>query len=244
MIRNLLILGVCLAGVQLLNADEKKGSELAAEKSGEVHTKVSEAKKTSGVACYINFGKELGTSLDFLKTIGPRISNARSTPDPVELALSAQALSVAEQVTGKKASITSEAVQSEALELAKLRGISAELSALAIIIHDPMIQKDLEKLAAVSKKREMEAREALKAGEGSRELRDTLTVINHSGECLRIMVSGRFIGEVHEGETMSFFQVRDFNHVTRLDAYCEEEGHLVSHQHVHGHKHNFVWHIH
>ncbi|WP_010581795.1 hypothetical protein [Schlesneria paludicola] len=206
-----------------------------------VHSKVTDAKKCCGSACTVNFPKELGLSLEYLDGIGHRISVARKSPDPVELALAAQALSVAEKVSGKKASITSEQILTEALELAKLRGISNELSAVAILV--PESKADFDKQISIAKKREAEAKQKTESGEGDKELLGRLTVINHSGECLKIFVSGRYKGTVHEGETISF-HVHDHNQATRLDAICESDNDLVSQQFVFGHNHDFIWHVH
>lgn len=235
-----LVLGMLLAGLPfIISADDKKDATDADTKV--VHSKIADGHASCGAACRVNFTKELGLSLEYLSTIGHRISQARKTPDPVDLALAAQALSVAEQVSGKKASITAEQIQKEALELAKLRGYSKELKAMALIV--PEAKADLEKLSVVAEKREAEAKAATASGESEKALFGTLTVINHSGECLNIYVSGRHVGLAHEGTTMSF-RVHDHNNPSHLDAYCEEEGDLVSEQNVYGHVHNFVWHIH
>ena len=237
MLRTLLVLGLCVAGLPLLTLadDAKEGTDKV------VHSKIADAKSTCGSACQVNFAKELGVSLDYLGTIGHRISVARKAADPVDLALLAQSLSVAEQVSGKKASITAEQIRKEALELAKLRGYSAELAAIALVI--PEAKADLEKLTVIAKKREAEGKKQTESDEVQKALLGTLTVINHSGECLRIFVSGRYVGTAHEGTT-SYFRVHDHNEPSHLDAYCEEDGDLVSEQNVFGHVHNFTWHIH
>lgn len=100
-----------------------------------VHSKIADGHKSCGAACQVNFAKELGLSLDYLGSLGHRISQARKSPDPVDLALAAQALSVAEQVSGKQASITAEQVQKEALELAKLptRALSLDRRVRSIV---------------------------------------------------------------------------------------------------------------
>lgn len=199
--------------------------------------------KTCGVAGCVNFAKEFGLSLDYLGSIGNRIALARKAPDPVELALCSQALAVAEKVSGKQASITSEQVRAEAIDLAKQRGYANELSAVALIVPDAEVKRDLEKQLVLTKKRDEEALAAAKTGESTKELFGRLTVVNHSGECIRIFVSGRFYGEVHEGQTQAF-HVHDHNPSTRLEAYCEEDGDLVSARSVFGHRHSFLWHIH
>ena len=238
MFRNFLAcLAVLVAAPFALAADDK-----ADEK--EVHcTYTKEKTKTCGVACRVNFTKELGVPLDYLSSIGHRISEARADADPVELALCSQALAVAEGVSGKKASITAEQVKTEALSIAKLRGISTELSAIALIVNDADTKRDLEKQVALAKKREADSKAALDSKEDTKELFGTLVVANHSDECLRIFVSGTYVGEVHTGTTASF-HVHDHNNPTVLEAYCEEDGELVGNKYVFGHRHYFHWCIH
>ena len=235
-----LVLGMLLAGLPfIISADDKKDATDADTKV--VHSKIADGHASCGAACRVNFTKELGLSLEYLGTIGHRISQARKTPDPVDLALAAQALSVAEQVSGKKASITAEQVRKEALELTKLRGYSNELKAMALIV--PEAKADLEKLAVVAEKREAENKAKTESGESEKGIFGRLVVINHSGECLHVYASGHYLGLVHEGTTMSF-HVHDHNNPSHLDAYCAEEGELVSEQNVWGHVHHFHWHIH
>jgi hypothetical protein len=74
-----------------------------------------------------------------------------------------------------------------------------------------------------------------------KELYGPLHVTNHSGECLRIYVCGRYIGEVHAGQCATF-HVHDHSHETHLTAICEG-GHLISRRNLHGHFHRYDWHI-
>src|SRR5262249_12442816 len=82
------------------------------------------------LAASVDFRKELNLPYPSLGTLGSRIDSARKAPDPVSLAHSANELAVAEKVSGKKASLTSNQVLKEAQELAKLRRQEAELKAL------------------------------------------------------------------------------------------------------------------
>lgn len=242
MIRFWIPLTALLIGLPFLSAADSKPEAKVSEKEGH-STLAKDGVKTCGAACRINFGKELGLSLDYLGSIGHRISTARKGPDPVDLALCSQALEVAETVSGKQAPITSAQIRSEAIDLAKQRGYSKELTAVAMIVPDANVKKELQAQATIADKREKDQLAAAKAGESPKQLFGTLTVANHSGECLRIYVSGRYKGEVHEGETASF-HVHDHNQHTVLQAFCEEEGHLVSNTVVFGHQRNYYWHIH
>ncbi len=80
-------------------------------------------------AATIDFRKEFNLPLPSLGTLGARIEAARRTPDPVTLGHAAGELSVAEKVSGKKASLTSAALMHEAAELARLRRETIELRA-------------------------------------------------------------------------------------------------------------------
>ena len=193
-------------------------------------------------ACHVNFRGELGVALDYLGSIGQQIHDARRSPDPVDLALAAQGLAVAEQVAGKKASITSAQIMAEAVEVAKLRGLSSELMALSHIVSDKAVSKDLTGMAKAAQAREEDERAATASGDMSKAIVGTLKVINHTHECLRIVVDGRFIGTVHEGHTRNF-HVHAHRHHNHLSAYCEQGGELVQHRDYHGHAHYLTWHI-
>lgn len=240
MLRNLvcLVAVVCLGSIGL--CDDSKN---AAQKEIQLESTIAkDAKKCACVGCNVSFGKELGVPLEYLSGLGHRIHTARLVPDPVELAMASQSLAIAEKVAGKKATLTSENVLKEALALGKVRGISAELAALSAIVSDEATKTELGKAFAAAKAREDEAAAALKTGEQTRELIGNLTVANHSGECLKIYVSGRYRGTVHSGETIRI-HVHDHNEHTELQAICED-GELVSEECVEGHQHSYFWHIH
>jgi hypothetical protein len=189
-------------------------------------------------ACTVNFSKELGVSLGYLSDLGACIHDARTTPDPVALAVAAKSLEAAEKAAGKTASVSAKQIMAEAVKLATLREIEAELKAVAHLVGDDQ-SGDLLELAEVAAERAKNTED----GEGTKELFGTLRVANHTHECLRIYCDGRYLGEVHEGETANFHvhSHRDPNH---FDAYCMEGGELVSHAHLWGHHHSAYWHIH
>ncbi|WP_437205693.1 hypothetical protein [Planctomicrobium sp. SH664] len=239
---------LCTAGVffsDIVRSDDAKPANAPAEakEAGpEVHSSIKDRTACSCRACTVNFPKDLGVPLDFLNDIGHRIHRARLTPDPVELALAAQSLAVAEAVSGKKAAVTADDVSKEALELAKMRGISTELKALALITKDPATVKELNKEAAAAEKREKDTAAALAAGETTRDILNSLTVSNHSSECLKIFLDGRYLGTVHEGYSTTF-PVHSHRNPNVLQAICED-GDLVSQEFVYGHNHHFSWCVH
>ncbi len=196
---------------------------------------------TTTLASAINFSKQLGVPLGCLRSLGADIDQARRLADPVELASLAQKLAIAEKVAGKKASLSAEALMTEAIELAKQREYAAELQAVALMASDAAAQKELTKAATLAQRRDAEMKAAIIEGAKPKALFGTLTVVNHSGECLRIYVSGRYVGEVHAGEQASF-HAHDHSHITTLVAICED-GEQVASRNLHGHFHGYYWHI-
>src|SRR5262245_33132216 len=98
----------------------------AADDKQVVDSKANHRPPGSGV----NFRKELNLPFETLSTLRSRIGAARRASDPVALAHAANELAVAEQVSGKKASLTSNTLIKEAAELARLRRQAAELQAV------------------------------------------------------------------------------------------------------------------
>jgi hypothetical protein len=88
----------------------------------------SKAEKRSS-ATGVDFKKELNLPFQSLGNLGSRIESARRAHDPVGLAHTANELSVAEKVSGKKATLTSTDLMKESAELAKLRKQADELKA-------------------------------------------------------------------------------------------------------------------
>lgn len=219
-------------------AQEKKADTPAETKT--IESKKEDRKPSCGRACFVNFPKELGLPFEYLSTLGVRIATARKSGDPVDLALAGQALAVAETAAGKTASVTSAEVFKEAIELAKLRNISSELSAVAQVVPDQATRESLTKAVPVAKKLEEEAKKKDPA-EAARELHGNLYVTNKSGECMRIKVNGRYIGTVHDGQTVKFhIHNRDFD--TVIEAECESGGDVHTSRIFRGHNHGtFYW---
>jgi len=171
-----LLCGLCLVtglGLRGALADDKEKKEL------KIESKAAEAKDATSV----NFSKDLGLSLGNLKTLGQRIDAARAAPDPVALALAAKELEAAEQVSGKKASLTSADLVKEATELARLRNMPDELKAVAKLIPDG---KGLEEQAEKTAK-EIQRR---KEGETPKSITGYLKVVNTTRWYIDIYVNG------------------------------------------------------
>lgn len=249
MFRSMLLAGLVLCSLPFaLRADDEEAKQAAkdAAKNGSpevvIRCRRSDAKPCCGAACTVNFTKELGVPLDYLSGIGHRISQARKAPDPVDLAMAAQNLSVAEQLAGKTASIKSQDVMKEAVELAKLRAISSELAAVALVVADEATKNSLNQQATAAKQDEADRAAAIKEGSAARSLVGYLTVDNHTAECVRIMVNGKYYGEVHTGQRGQFY-VHDHCPTLTLQAYCEDDNELVSQSVDYGRRTSLYWHI-
>jgi hypothetical protein len=228
-----------LIPANLAGAAEESSTKGDGERPAVVESKVSEHGKDSPClgACLISFRKELGLSFDYLDALGLRIHEAAERPDPVDLAAAATSLAVAESVSGKKASVTADQLLDEAVKLAKQRENADELKAIALLVKDEDVKEEISELAEAARDKKREP------GEGSREIFGTLEVINHTNECLRILVDGRYVGEAHEGET-ALLHVHSHRNPNHLSAICMEGGELIEHAHYFGHAHRLQWHIH
>ena len=238
--------GIVLFGLTVaVVAAEGEAKKAADSKAAgtKFESKISDAEKCCSRAITVNFRKELGVPLDFLSDIGRQIHHARRTPDPIALALAGQTLGVAEKVAGKKASVSSEEVLKEAVELVKMRGIASELSAMLVIATDEATQKEVQKILAITQKRDADEKAAAESGEKSKSIVGTLQVTNHASECLRIFVDGRYVGEVHQGETTNL-HVHSHNNPNQLQAFCEDDNDLVKQATFFGSANFVTWHIH
>lgn len=197
----------------------------ADEKKGEGKKEIKSKSKDYVSAATIDYRGALKLSFDSLTTLGARIEQARDSGDPVGLAAAANELAAAEKASGKKGAITAEQLTKEAVEQAKLRDSSAELTAVAYLTGDA--GKALPALATKAKKREADEAAAHKAGEETKGIYRELIVDNEAEVPVRIWVNGRFVGII------------------------QAFGHAHFHVHVHGHvvldargPHGHSWHEH
>ncbi len=120
-------------------------------------------------ATSINFNKELNLPFPTLRTLGTRVEAARRACDPVALAQSANELSVAENVSEKKASLTSLELIKESAELAKVRNEVKELEAVyntqSQITSDDSALAGLKKQIGESKQRALQETQSVRASE-------------------------------------------------------------------------------
>src|SRR5262249_31383781 len=100
----------------LRGGDAPKNDHPAAADKEKIDSNAAVPPTASG----IKFRKELGLPLNTLNTLGARIDAARKAHDPVALANTAQELSTAEKVSGKKASLLSTELMKESAQLAAM----------------------------------------------------------------------------------------------------------------------------
>lgn len=147
-------------------------------------------------AAAVDFQRDLGLPFDSLLSLGARIERARTAADPVGLASAAHELRVAETVTGQQATLTSDDLFDEAVRLAKLRGRSDELRAVALLVPNEDVRQKLHRQGQAAKERERERAEAARDGERPRAQLRHLLVHNRSSEEVRVYVDGIALGPV------------------------------------------------
>ena len=158
-------------------------------------------------AAAINFRKELNLPFATLSTLGPRIAEARRAGDPVALANAANELAVAEKVSGKKASLTSNTILQESQELAKLQRQEPQLESVIEVSKQLAAEErgiaQLRQLAAKAKEQAKVDAEALR-NNGIIPYTPRTVVINNTGtDTLDIYVNGNFKMTVGPGELQS-----------------------------------------
>ena len=138
-------------------------------------------------------------------------------------------LVTAEKVSGKKASLTAEALMKEATELALQRQYPEELKAMAMLTTDDAAKK---KFADLQKQ--------LASGERSKGVREDLIVVNNTQQYITVHYNGRELGVVPPGHSKRFSHIHDFSgdHFN-LDGYGCQGGRW--HLHKHGDFNTFTW---
>lgn len=189
-------------------------------------------------AATVDFGKAFDLNFRSLKTLGVRIEQGREAPDPVGLYSAARELAVAEAVSGKQASVTSKALQEEAVKLALLRGQSAELKALAQMTDAPATNKEL--LTAAKKADELAAKRKaeIDSGEVTRGILGQLIVNNHTHSHVDIYYNGDYVGCLDE-HGHGHFSLHD--HGDYFDLVARDHNGNVWRSHVHGNYNTYTW---
>lgn len=189
-------------------------------------------------AATIDFVKALKLSTPSARTIGSRIEEARCVPDPIGLAATARELAALEAATGSQAAVKAADVMTEAVNLAKARGRSLELKAVAALVNDGTVAEELAAAAKKSQKAEAERAARAKDGEVIRGICGKLHVENHTHQHMNIYYNGSHIGCV-AGYSCGDFNLEDHNHVFTLEARGDCGGY--ARRQFHGQSDNFNW---
>ncbi len=179
-------------------------ASLAADPPGKDDKSTLESKAEKRTpATATDFRKELGLPFPSLGTIGSRIEQARRAHDPVSLAHTANELSVAEKVSGKKASLTSKQVLKESQELAKLRRQEAELNALIRISQQVENEEQnvvgLKQILAITQKQTKDESEKLLRGQEPDGTPRKVLINNYTPQYVDIWVNGYMKMQVPPG---------------------------------------------
>jgi hypothetical protein len=152
-------------------------------------------------AATVDFAKVLGIDSPSLLCLGAKIEEARSAPDPFALAVCAKELAAMETASGKTASIKSEDLLKEAVEMAKVRDQPEELKSIAALLGDS--GKELAEQAEKTEKA-LAADAANAPGDKGRGITGSLIVINHTPKRLYIAINFQAVGIVGPMSEASF----------------------------------------
>jgi hypothetical protein len=233
----------------IISAAEAREKPVATQKTSPAESKPAKpASKTDGgsnpnanykSAATVDFSVELGLSFPSLVTLGSRIELFRSTtPDPFGLASAASELATAEKLSGGNASITSEQLMSEAVEMARVRNDSSELKAVAIIVGNEKVQKELTDLAARAERDENRRSEQTKTGIVTRGIVSELIVDNDSHQFVKIYYNRRYVGTL---KPHGHRHIKIHDHSPFYDLYARGSFGTIWKRHLHGDRKNYTW---
>jgi hypothetical protein len=181
-----------------------------------------------------------------LSTLGARIDAARRAPDPVALANAASELNVAEQVSGKKASLTSRQVLQEAAELASLRKQAAELKAVLQVSNQVTFEE--ERVAALRKQVDLAQaqtradQQAFQRNQEPTAAPRQVVVNNYTTQYMDVYVNGFYKAQVLPGTTQVLTIEHRWN-PTVLKAYGNEDMSTWGPRYVWGEFTKYTWNL-
>jgi hypothetical protein len=212
---------------------------LATMSFAEGEIKLESKAETRETATSVDFNAALGLQFQSLTGLGARIEQAMQAADPVGLANAAHELAIAEQVSGKEASITSAQLLEKAVELAKLRLIESEIKAVAANVTDANTKKELDAAAKQAAERAAEMAQALEGDEKARGVGGTLTVYNYSYASVDVYYDGVYLGVVFPRAYFTF-SVGDYGY-SHFDLYAEDAYGVYYSSHDTGSYDHFDW---
>jgi hypothetical protein len=204
----------------------------------------SATKKAAAAA--VNFRQQLNLPFSSLNTLGSRIDAARRAHDSVALGNAAMELSVAEKVSGKKASITSSQLGKEAAELAKLRHQDKEM--MAALKVQEQIQAEADDIATLNNTIQM-TKQQIAADQASVNTNleptwapRTVVVNNYTSQYLDIFVNGFYKVQVAPGMQQTFTIEHRWN-PTVLTAYGDADSINWGPRYIWGKFSKYTWNI-
>jgi hypothetical protein len=197
-------------------------------------------------ASSVNFRKELNLPFASLSTLGARIDAARRAPDPVALAHAANELSVAENVSGKKASLVSKELLKESIQLAALRRQVAELRAVEKVAQQVNAEESdvniLKQNIAFAKEQAAAEKRMLDENLQPTWTPRTVVINNYTTQYLDVYVNGNYKTRVGPGGAQAVVIEHRWN-PTVLTAYGNEDINTWGPRYIWGRFQKYTWNI-
>jgi hypothetical protein len=241
-------LGVLLScGLVLLAAaGQPKSADPAPQDKPEDKQVVSSKAVRRPTASSVNFRKELNLPLASLGTLGARIDAARRAPDPVALAHAANELSVAENVSGKKASLLSKELLKESIQLAALRRQVAELRAVERVAQQVNAEETdttiLKQSIAFAQEQAKAEKRMLDENLQPTWTPRTVVINNYTTQYLDVYVNGNYKTQVGPGGAQTVVIEHRWN-PTVLTAYGNEDINTWGPRYIWGRFQKYTWNI-
>jgi hypothetical protein len=238
------LLGLLLLSVPGSLAQDKKEDKKGpnTEDPQVVDSKVQKGKP----AASIDFRKEYQLPYPSLSTLGTRIDTARRQQDPVSLGHAASELSLAEKVSGKQASLTSNALVREAAQLAKLRRQVTELRAMLHlsnqIANDQELATELQREIDDNKQYTQAEKRQIEMNEEPTSPR-RLVVNNYTTQYVDITVNGQLKLQLPPGESRWCMIEHKWN-PTILEGYGNQDIDKWGPRIIRGTFKTYTWNLH
>jgi hypothetical protein len=233
-------------GFKVRSPDVAKEYNQAAGAEEEDQQVVSSKATHLPAAGLVNFRSELKLNYPSLYTLGGRIDTARHFSDPVALAYAASELAVAEKVSGKEASLTSNTLIKESAELAQLRRQASELRAVEQVAQNISAEKNL--IANIRRGIAVADAEAKADTQAYRQNQEPtwtprkLVINNHTSQLLAIWVDGNARGEVGPGLTRLVILEHRWN-PTVVTLFSEEGFDKWGPRYIRGQFKTYTWNV-
>jgi hypothetical protein len=229
MLLSALVSGAFPTGVAAQDPAKTKGEPLTIETKATTPTPIPDF-----VAAY-------GLSFSSTHSLGQRLMDARKMSDPVALAMIGTEMAVDEEVSGKKAGLTSAAIMSEARDLAKIRAKEKELAAVAMLLKDKAAAQELTEMMGPARDAEAKLAAKIKSGERALGIR-VLHVVNQTEHHLSVRVNGEHVGWIEPFNEREYFlpQHHHHQHFLHLSAH-DHQGQQWHAQEFTGDMERFTW---